>query len=186
MTTPSAPKRPVSKRLTATVGVTAAAVLISVVPKFEGMVLRGYKDPIGIVTACAGHTKTAVLGKPYSLEQCETLLADDLADHAEGVLRCTPSLKDKPFQLAAASSFAFNNGVGAYCGSTIARRFRAGDIAGACRAFNESDSGKPQWVFVKDKRVQQPDGTWKWTYKTLPGLVTRRATERAICETKNQ
>ncbi|CUI64793.1 Phage-related lysozyme (muraminidase) [Achromobacter xylosoxidans] len=117
-------------------------------------------DPIGIVTACSGHTKTAVLGRPYSPEECRRLLEADLVDHAEGVLA------GHQYQLAAATSFAFNVGVGAYCRSATARRFNAGDLAGACRAMNQADNGKPQWVWVGGQM--------------LPGLVKRRAIEREM------
>ena len=54
------------RTLQGTVGAGAAAILLSIVPKFEGVILRGYKDPIGIVTACAGQTNTGVLGRPYT------------------------------------------------------------------------------------------------------------------------
>ncbi|MDX3986928.1 MAG: lysozyme [Achromobacter sp.] len=157
------------RTLQGTVGAGAAAILLSIVPKFEGWILRGYKDPIGVVTACAGHTKTAVLGKPYTHEECAALLDQDLVEHAQGVLACTPALAGHTNQTAAAVSFAYNVGVGAYCRSMTARRFNAGEWAGACRAMNQADNGKPQWVWA--------DG------KMLPGLVTRRAAERALCET---
>ena len=149
------------KTLSATVGAGAAALLLSYVPQFEGMVLRGYKDPIGIVTACAGHTKTAVLGKPYSRAECDVLLEQDLVDHAQGVLACTPGLRGQTYPLAAATSFAFNVGVAKYCRSSMARKFNAGDIAGGCAEL-------PKW----DKAGG----------RVLPGLVTRRAAELAICE----
>lgn len=157
------------RTLQGTVGAGAAAILLSILPKFEGVVLRGYKDPIGIVTACAGHTKTAVLGKPYTPDECNALLDQDLVEHAHGVLACTPGLAGHTNQTAAAVSFAYNVGVGAYCRSMTARRFNAGEWAGACRAMNQADNGKPQWVWA--------DG------KILPGLVARRAAERALCET---
>src|SRR5690606_8856349 len=98
-----------------------------------GVILRGYKDPIGIVTACAGHTATAVLGRPYSREECNSLLRADLVEHAEGVLGCTPGLQGRTYQLAAAVSFAYNVGVGAYCRSTMARLNNAGQYAAACQ-----------------------------------------------------
>lgn len=153
------------KTLAGTVGVGVAAVLLNYVPAFEGMILRGYKDPIGIVTACAGHTKTAVLGRPYTKDECLVLLERDLVEHAEPVLVCTPTLKDKPGPLAGAVSLAFNIGTGAYCRSTAARRFNAGDIKGGCAAFE-------MWN--------------KAGGRVLPGLVKRRATERAICEGRIQ
>jgi lysozyme len=149
------------RTLIAVVGASCTAILCAQVPNFEGMILRGYEDPIGIVTACAGHTATAVLGKPYTPEECETLLQQDLVDHAEGVLACAPTLADKTGPLAAAVSFTFNVGTGAFCRSTMARKFNAGDIAGACAELSK-------WVNAGGK--------------PLKGLIKRRASERAICE----
>lgn len=148
-------------KLVSLVGASAAAVLFSQVPTFEGVILRGYQDPIGIVTACAGHTKTAVLGKPYTPAECERLLVEDLAEHAKGVLTCTPSLEGNTGPLAAATSFAFNVGVARYCSSTMARKIKAGDIMGACAEL-------PRWVYADGKK--------------LNGLIKRREIERQICE----
>lgn len=155
----SEPAKPTSgaRLAKATGGAACAAVLLACVPKFEGMVLRGYKDPIGIVTACAGHTRTAVLGKPYTREECEKLLVDDLIEHAEGVQSCTHGLT--PGQQAAAISFAYNVGVDAFCRSTFARKLNAKDPT-AC------------------------DELSRWTKaggRELPGLVKRRAAEKQIC-----
>lgn len=149
---------PNRKRLAAAVGAGCCAVLLAYVPQFEGVILRGYTDPIGIVTACAGHTATAVLGRPYSREECETLLVDDLIDHAEGVDGCTNDLTTG--QRAAAISFAFNVGVSKFCGSTFARRLNDKE-PGACAELD-------RWTLAAGKQ--------------LPGLVKRRAAERAICE----
>jgi lysozyme len=124
------------------------------------MVLRGYTDPIGIVTACSGHTATAVLGKPYTKAECERLLQQDLAEHADGVLECTPNLKGHIPQLAAAVSFAFNVGVQKYCESTMARKFGENDYEGACNEL-------PKWRFAGGHE--------------LLGLVKRREAERDLC-----
>lgn len=148
------------KTLQATVGATVAMTLVSMVPKFEGMVLRGYKDPIGIVTACAGHTKTAVLGRPYSIEECNALLEQDLVEHAEGVNACLKA-PVTPGQRAAYISFAYNVGVANFCNSTMLKKANAGDKAGSCAELSK-------WVYAGGKQ--------------LPGLVTRRASERKICE----
>lgn len=150
-------------KLTKTVGgVTAAAMLTTMVPNFEGMVLRGYKDPIGIVTACAGHTKTAILGKPYSREECEILLIDDLLEHAEGVNKCVKT-KLTPGQMAASVSFAYNVGVRKFCESTMAKLLNAQQFSAACAQLS-------LWT--------------KAGGRVLKGLVTRRAAERAVCEGK--
>ncbi|MBJ9687530.1 lysozyme [Burkholderia vietnamiensis] len=156
------------KTLAGVVGAAAAALLLSIVPRFEGQVLVAQPDPIGIVTACSGDTKDVKLGQRFTPEECRARLEQRLIEHAEPVLKCTPTLKGHPYQLAAAVSFAYNVGPRAYCASTTARRFNAGDFRGACRAMNESDSGRPQWVTAGGR--------------VLPGLVKRRADERALCE----
>lgn len=148
-------------RLIAVVGVAGAATLLVSTPKFEGMVLRGYKDPIGIVTACAGHTATAVLGRAYTIEECRTLLEEDLAQHAEGVVKCVPKEKLTQGQLVAFTSFAYNVGVQKFCTSTMAAKARVGDLRGSCAELS-------RWVMAGGQE--------------LPGLVKRRATERAMCE----
>lgn len=165
--------RPGQKTLKATVGAGAAALLLTYVPQFEGMVLRGYKDPIGIVTACAGHTKTAVLGRPYTRDECLNLLDQDLIAFAGVVERCITVPLD-PYQKAALISFSYNVGPGqkgvkdGLCvlksgkQPQIRVRFNAGDYAGGCRALNQG------WVSAGGR--------------VLPGLVKRRATERAMCE----
>lgn len=149
------------QKLVAIVGAAASAALIEFVPQVEGMILRGYRDPIGIVTACAGHTKTAMLGRAYTLEQCHVLLDEDLAEHANGISKCVDMGRLTQGQRAAFVSFAYNVGTGAFCNSTLAKLARAGDVMGACAQLS------------------------RWTYaggKQLPGLVKRRAAERAMCE----
>jgi len=156
------------KTLVGVVGAATAALLVSVVPQFEGIRHVGYRDPIGIPTKCMGDTTNVVVGQRYSEAECRASLEQQLIVHAEPVLKCTPGLKGRTYQLAAAVSFAYNIGAGAYCSSSTARRFNAGDWRGACRAMNESDSGRPQWVTAGGR--------------VLPGLVKRRAEERALCE----
>ncbi|KWH45811.1 lysozyme [Burkholderia cepacia] len=156
------------KTLASVVGAAAAALLFSMVPKFEGLELVARPDPIGIITACNGDTKDVHAGQRFTLAECHARLEQRLIEHAEPVLKCTPGLKGHTNQLAAAVSFAYNVGAGAYCGSTTAKRFNAGDWKGACRAMNEADNGRPQWVTAGGR--------------VLPGLVKRRAEERALCE----
>lgn len=154
----------IKKRLALLIGAPALAMVMVNVPKFEGTVLRGYKDPIGIVTACTGHTKTAVLGRPYTPQECETLLMQDLLAHAEPVVKCVGPLPTG--QMAAAVSFTFNVGTGAFCSSTFARKLKARDPT-ACDELS-------RWVIAggKDCRIESND---------CYGIVERRVTERAMC-----
>ncbi|KVO10381.1 glycosyl hydrolase [Burkholderia ubonensis] len=156
------------KTLAGVVGAAAAALLFSMVPKFEGLELIARPDPIGIITACNGDTKDVRAGQRFTPAECRARLEQRLIEHAEPVLKCTPGLKGHTYQLAAAVSFAYNVGAGAYCGSTTAKRFNVGDWKGACRALNEADNGRAQWVTAGGR--------------VLSGLVKRRAEERALCE----
>lgn len=161
-------KPPSNKKLAGVVGASCAALLFVIVPKYEGEKLVGYLDPVGIPTKCMGDTHNVQVGKKYTEAECKVSLETQLVNHAEPVLKCTPTLKGNTYQLAAAVSFAYNIGATAYCSSTTAKRFNAGDFKGACKAMNESDSGKEQWTTARGVRLQ--------------GLVERRKNERALCE----
>lgn len=161
------PRKPNSK-LATLVGVPASLILLSLIPMFEGNVLYGYLDPVGILTKCAGDTTDVELGKEYTEAECFESLEKQIIAHAEPVLNCTPIIKNNTYVLVAAVSFAYNIGGTAYCASDTAKRFNAGNFADACKAINEKDNGNPQWVYAGGK--------------VLPGLVKRRAKERAICE----
>lgn len=164
------------KKLVALVGTVAAGILYTATPQFEGTPKTGYLDPVGIPTACTGHTgKDVILGKRYTQQECDDLFDADMYKHAAGVLMCTPQLKDKPYVLASASDFAFNFGVGAWCSSSPAANVRAGDYKTACVRFNENAAGKPQWVYAT-----KPDGSTV----ALPGLVKRAKWRRDTCESE--
>ena len=148
------------EKLIATIGGAAMVLAVPLVQKYEGTLLRSYRDPVGIVTACTGHTGPELkIGQTYTRQQCEDMLYKDLAKHADALACVSQPLTDG--QRAAFVSFAFNVGEGAFCGSTLVRKANAGDIDGACAELS------------------------RWTYaggKQLPGLVKRRAAERQLCE----
>ncbi|KGH22978.1 lysozyme [Comamonas testosteroni] len=144
----------------AIVGAGAAALAVPLVQHYEGTVFSTYRDPVGIITACTGHTGPELkMGQTYTREQCEEMLYKDLAKHADALSCVRAPLTDG--QRAAFLSFAFNVGDDAFCRSTLVRKANAGDINGACAELS------------------------RWTYasgKQLPGLVRRRAAERQLCE----
>ena len=148
------------KSLIAIVGAFAAASLMVLVPKNEGTVYKTYRDIGGVLTYCTGATEDAQWGKTYTPGECSAQLDKDLAKHAEGVMACVRvPLTDG--QKVAFVDTAYNIGVAAFCGSSMARKANAGDMAGACAALS-------LWVNVNGKPVQ--------------GLVNRRATARVWCE----
>lgn len=146
--------------LTAIVGSVAAAALLILTPAKEGTKLTTYRDPVGVLTYCTGATENAQWGKSYTPEQCKAQLDYDLARHAEGISRCVNMEKLTDGQKIAYVDFAFNVGVTAFCGSTVARKANAGDLRGSCDA-----------LLMWDKAGG----------RVLPGLVLRRQQERAFC-----
>lgn len=152
-------------KLVAAVGALCASLLLAIVPAHEGTVLKGYRDPVGIVTACVGHTgPEAQLGRRYTKQECDELLVSDLIKHDQGVEQCV-HVPLAPHQRAAFDSFAFNVGVEKFCNSSMARKLNARDYAGACAELSK-------WIYAGGR--------------VLPGLVARRADERALCEGKYQ
>lgn len=177
------------KTLASTIGAAAAVILLGVgsqtgfTERFEGMVLWGYLDPIGVPTKCAGDTYNVVVGKRYTLEECKESLEQGLIKHAEPVLRCAPYLRQVGYPYALAAAVDHNYHFGTFCGTSIDREFKAGDYRTACARFNQKPNGSPQWIFVKDKWIPAKAGAaGYWTYKSLPGLVKRAAARRELCE----
>jgi len=151
------------QRLAAKIGAGAIALAVPLVAHFEGYVPWVYRDPIGRLAACYGHDdQTMTPGKRFTAAECQAMLDEDLLKHTEAIDCIKRPLTDG--QKAAFLSFAFNVGNSAFCGSTLVRKANAGDMAGACAELS-------RWTMAGGKE--------------LPGLVRRRAAERAVCEGKS-
>lgn len=128
--------------------------------KWEGEVQHTYVDPVGILTACVGHTSPSLrIGQTFSDQKCTELFVQDLRTAQAAVKRCIK----QPLPVhteAALISFTFNVGGSALCTSTLAKLANAGDLVGACKQL-------PRWVFAGGK--------------VLPGLVSRRQDELSMC-----
>lgn len=144
------------------VGAVAASSLFLTVPKEEGSSLSAYRDIVGVWTICEGDTKNVRPGMVETPEGCRHRLEAQLIAHAKPVMACTPRLAEegRDWQRAAAVSLAYNIGVGAYCRSTVDRRFDAGNWRGGCDAFL-------MWN--------------KAGGRVVAGLTNRRKREREIC-----
>lgn len=150
------------QRLATKIGAGALALAVPLIAHFEGTVFRTYRDPIGILTSCTGHTgPELMMGQTWTQEQCDQQLYGDLMKHAPALDCVQRHLTDG--QRAAFLSFAFNVGNGNFCKSTLVRKANTGDMAGACAELS-------RWTLAGGKE--------------LPGLVRRRAAERAMCEGK--
>lgn len=150
--------------LTAVIGAAAAAILTPLVATWESGGkdhLVPYRDIVGVWTQCHGETLNVKATTPAETpEGCAVKLDTRLAGFAQSVVKCTPSLRGRDEQWAAATSLAYNIGTGAYCKSTVDRMFDAGLPVKACDAFL-------MWS--------------KAGGKTVNGLVRRRQAERALC-----
>ena len=150
-----------NKKQAAGGGIAAALMLaVPLVAKWEGKRNDPYRDIVGVKTVCYGETRVQM--RRYSDAECTDILNKAVKGFAEPVARCTPMIADKPYQLAAATSLAYNIGIGAYCRSTADRRFDAGDMKGGCKALG-------RWNMAGGRVVQ--------------GLVNRRADEVRLCMT---
>lgn len=147
------------KGLSAIIGASAAAALLVFVPAKEGTVYKTYKDLGGVLTYCTGATEDAQYGKTYTVTECKAQLDRDLARHAEGMMNCVHvPLTDG--QKVAFADAAYNVGIEAFCGSSMARKANVGDMQGACNSLM-------LWDKVKGVSVR--------------GLTIRRLQERDFC-----
>jgi lysozyme len=134
---------------------------VELLKRFEGFRAKPYLCPAGVATIGYGHTEgVSLYDPPLTREAAAALLEKDLAVFAVGVARllAVPVTQN---QFDALVSFAYNVGLGNLQRSTLLRRVNAGDLAGAAHEF-------AKWT--KAKGVE------------LPGLVKRRAAERALFE----
>jgi lysozyme len=174
---PGATRSPLWARLVAAMGgVGAAGALLAGLTQLEGERNVGYLDIAGVPTACMGDTVDVVVGRFYTDAECHERLVRQALAKIEEVRRCTPGIGGN--QLIAAGWLAYNIGGPAYCGSTAARRFNAGDLRGGCAAFapwNKITSRLPR---VGLQCQLRRDGRYSCT---VPGLVHRRQFEMRVC-----
>lgn len=143
-------------------GVGAANLSIDTVADFEGYVPEAYQDPVGIWTRCYGDTTNVTPGAKYTAEECAKSLNDHLYETSAPIMACVPSLRNQSDKvIAAATSMAYNVGPGAFCRSSVARYFNAGDYKRGCERIAE---------IYKTAKGQE-----------LPGLVKRRKYESDMC-----
>jgi lysozyme len=119
--------------------------------------------PNDVPTIGFGSTKGVKPGDRITVERGLIRLADDVSEAERGLKACIGDVPLYQHEWDAIVSWAFNVGTTAACRSTLVRKLKAGDYAGACAELDK-------WVY------QGP--------RVLPGLVKRRAEERAKCEGK--
>ena len=142
---------------------------LDIIKRNEGCALIAYQCPAGIWTIGYGHTGSSVReGLRIEEHQAEVILEFDLDRFQKIVEEYVPGLNDNRF--SALVSFTFNVGPGGppdrmhpegfgFYASTMRKRILEGDFGAASAEF-------PKWCHA---------GT-----RVLPGLVKRRAEERAL------
>lgn len=156
-----------TKKITVPAAASAALMALvmgtsgSQIAQWEGTKYEAYRDVVGVLTVCTGHTgPDIVVGKVYTPAECKALTEKDAQAAASGVLSVSPNLLYHPMQLAAAVSFSYNVGTGTYRNSSVAKAFNSGDFKTGCDALLK-------YTFAGGKYVQ--------------GLANRRAEERRVC-----
>lgn len=149
-------------------GTTSTAVVLAATAVFvgpwEGERTEAYLDRIAsppVWTVCYGETRGVKPGDRYTPQQCRDMLITALADYHTPLVKCIPTLPDQPLEVQVAlTSWAYNIGPTAACGSTLAKLAKAGDWRGACTQL-------PRWN--------------KAGGKVIAGLTNRRLDEQRIC-----
>ncbi|HHT0380808.1 lysozyme [Klebsiella michiganensis] len=137
-----------------------ATVMLSGKDGLEGREYVPYRDVVGVLTVCDGHTGSDIIpGRHYSDAECDALTRGDLQRIARQV---DPHIKVPitETQRAAIYSFAYNVGATATINSTLLKKLNARDYAGACAELK-------RWVYAGGQR-------WK-------GLINRRDVEYQVC-----
>ena len=137
---------------------------LDLVKQFEGLELKAYHDPVGVLTIGYGYTNRAGFGpgvkqgEVWTEGRAEDMLREGLRRFGDKVL---PLLLYTPTenQFGAMVSLAYNIGMTNFASSTCLKRFNEGDVEGAAEAL-----------------------TWfnKAGGKVLRGLVRRRAAEKTL------
>ena len=145
-------------RLTISALALSASLLVGVV-LHEGYRDTMYYDSAGVPTIGPGRTEGVKPGQRTTVEREVVLLLKDLDSRKRDIAACV-QVPLYQWELDAAMSLAYNIGVKAFCGSTMVKRWNAGDYAGGCAEIK-------RWVYAGGKKLR--------------GLVTRREAEYRLC-----
>lgn len=104
------------------------------IASLEGCRLNAYQDTKGVWTIGYGHTDDVKAGDKVTQHQAEVIFAMDL-ENFEVPVRKALGPKATENQVSACTSFAFNEGLSAFLGSTLLKKFKLGDVQGASDEF---------------------------------------------------
>ena len=143
----------------------ASDACLAIIREFEGFSAKPYRCPAGVPTIGYGSTRyedgrpVAMSDAPIDRERANAIMRATLAKEYEpAVARYVTAPLTQP-QFDALVDFAYNAGAQNLRTSTLLKKVNAKDYSGAAEEFG------------------------KWVYgggKVLPGLVRRRAAEKAL------
>ena len=145
---------------------------IDLVKRYEGVILHSYLCPKGVLAIGAGHTGSDVTeGMIITEEEAENLLKKDLKKIESELNYCLEhdNITLNQNQFDACISFIFNLGFSAFIFSTLYKKLKAGDYAGASAEF-------PKWIYITKT---DPETGERFKIK-LKGLETRRKAEHEL------
>lgn len=143
-----------------------AALSLSAAALVGMAVHEGYRDtaylptPQDVPTIGFGTTSGVKQGDKITVERALIRLLADADKFQVELKSCIGNVELYQHEWDAYTSWAYNVGTGAACGSTLVRKLKAGDYAGACKELL-------RWT--------------KQAGRDLPGLVKRRQQEYALC-----
>ena len=143
----------------------AVAVALPGLALHEGKENEPYRDIVGVETVCYGETQ-GIEQRHYTDSECLIMLATRVSkDYEAPIANCVGNWVNYPLEARVASiSLAYNIGVSAYCGSSIARNLREGNLEAACDSFLLWNKGRV------NGRLRE-----------ISGLTKRRQEERNFC-----
>lgn len=132
--------------------------LIELIQTFEGLRLHSYPCPAGVWTIGYGSTGPDIgPGLVWTQEQAQERMMQEALSVYQGAKKLAPKASEAA--LCALADFAYNLGQSRLAGSTMLRKYNAGDVTGAKLECEK----------------------WVWSgARVLPGLVLRRKAEAAL------
>ncbi|MCM1502036.1 MAG: lysozyme [Bacteroidales bacterium] len=131
---------------------------IDLIKEFEGVRLKAYRCPAGVLTIGYGHTSGVKPGMVISEAQAEEFLREDLQEAVSYINSLRLALTQNMFD--ALVSFTFNVGIGNLSRSTLLTKVKADPYD------NTILDEFIRWVYAKGK--------------VLPGLQRRRLAEAKL------
>lgn len=132
---------------------------LNLIKKYEGCRLTAYTCPAGVWTIGYGHTEGVKAGMTITQAQAEAFLVSDMVKYERKVNKYQAKYNFNQNQYDALVSFAYN--VGSIDGLTKSGTRSIAQISEAITLYNKGGG------------------------KVLPGLVKRRAEEKALFNSKN-